>query len=41
MSISNATYLLPFFSVLREVRESKHSFMQRGFYNSIGTRETE
>ena len=27
MSISSATYLLRCFTVLREVRESKHSFM--------------
>lgn len=41
MSISSITYLLHCFSVLREVRESKHSVMQSGFYNSVGTRETE
>jgi len=41
ISISSAAYLLRCFSVLREVRESKHSFMQSGFYSSIGTRETE
>jgi len=41
MCISIATYVLPCFSVLRAVRESKHSFIQSGVYYSIGARETE
>jgi len=41
LSISSATYLLRCFSVLREVRESRYSFVQSSFHNSIGTRETE